>query len=581
MKRIISTKLENLNSVFGGGFDPLSNFSGLLNLKEQDPSRFNNILSEILKIHSGRPDFCKKIMEKLLTNFHKILIDQEIPDSIKDMSVRYIPEAYNVLHDMSIYKENILMDKNGRPLFPEYESIASKLRLNLQRARKVSGITFTGRSLKLFSWTRALIERTQNPLVGYAISKIKNPNFKQSAIDQFRKLNDISNILVLHIACGDDIADNIQDAQMTKIFSKIPFMTEAEVESTRSDVQVYEHGIYIELFDYTQRVWSDAMAQLTDLLGRNPVTDSENEFKAIHQEVMGSLTYSCHMNEQPHDLSITRDSISKQLDPNIMIKCVRYLERLLVQKLAATHNFDLPIENDLIFLDELISISQKNAAASNAAATAPRELKEGDLSSVYPFEINRLYNEKLTNCRETTQDSGKRSPFVDNFEQFLVKKEYKNHFFLTYFEEVPRIFDLLSLLILRRNAMKQVFNTLLEARSIFDVPESDFHPASLGITTVDILEKSKNENLSQQGKTLKKLILHISLIDDFCDYASELTNVQSLLFNDWDTQITKMRQISRQLDDLILKEQSEVYVNSMELFLVMYLMFKRSFDGTI
>lgn len=514
--------------------------------------------------HSNEP-----IEHTLVSNVSNILMDVEIPVSIKLLSIRYLQDAKSVLVEMASHSQNLLLDSNNEPQFPKYEKIAQSLRKNLQRSGHIGGVTFTGRKLKLFSWTRTLIERTQNPLVGYILDNLSNDALREAAIRDFKKLNDISNLLVFHIACGDDVADNIQDSQLTQLFAQIPFMTTPELEANKKFIAEYHYGIYSDLFEFTHAIWKDSINQLSALLGESPFQGKhKDEFISIHQDVMGSLIYSYHMNEQPYDPDITLENISKMLDPNIMIKCVRHLEYLLVEKLGVEHDIPLPDSTDQRTLEKLISISQKNAAASNAAATAPRKLKEGDLSSTYPFEMNRLYNRLIQNDL-TSSSQGEGSPFVTEFESFLTQKGYRNHFFLTYFDEVPTKFDLLELLMLRRDVTKLLAYRLEDAKSQgINISDDNYLPQSLGQQAIPLLESSKNENLQLMVKLFKKQIRDISLIDDFYDYTSRITNVHAHFFKNWETQIAEMRDLTQTIGNQTLRVHSEHYVNAMELFLV-------------
>ena len=146
----------------------------------------------------------------------------------------------------------------------------------------------------------------------------------------------------------------------------------------------------------------DAVIQLENLFGKDYFhAQVKEKFLEIHREVMGSLTYSQYMNSRPHDRTITPQTISDKLDPNIMVKCVRYLEKSLVIQIAQSQDIALPEAPDITMVDEIIRKSQKNAADSNAAATWPRERRENDFSSPFPFAITAQYNQTLLASSKT------------------------------------------------------------------------------------------------------------------------------------------------------------------------------------
>lgn len=515
-----------------------------------------------------------KIFDVFTSNLLNVLKDKELPLSIKELLIDKMPQMADSLMRMySRPPQTLLVGRSGQRCFEEYEGVGKRLKNALVNAQHSAGITYSPRSIKLFAWVREALRDTANPLVGLLLEHPKIQDRKSDIHVSFEKLFDIVNLLVLQIACGDDIADNIKDKKLTKIFADIPFFTEEDRIKNRKIVQDYQHGIFLEYFDKAVEIWKEAIQQLKDLFGESYFESNvKNRFLELHSSVMGSLTYSQFMNSTPHDPSITQESISKNLDPNIMVECVRMLEGALVQKFVGEAEIGLPSESDLAIVQEIIKKSQKNAAYSNAAATAPREQKENDISSPVPFALNDLNNRRLAETGKT---------FVEQFNQFLAEEGYQNHFFSNYsVTPNPEGFDYVSLLMIRRVALSQGMQQLSDLKWHFEIPSSDYNVATFAIKAIELAEQSEDEAV-MKGFFLKRLKQHIELIDKFSDKLLIETDVQNSFFKQWEQEIQIMYQDVDRIENPELKKHAERYVDSWELFLCMYLLFKRAFDGTV
>ncbi len=520
----------------------------------------------------------EKILHIFTSNVLNVLQDVELPDSIKRLTVDKMPQMACILEKMFSNSSHLLLNSRRASSYPPYEAVSKELKTKLIEGKDPAGITFSARSLKLFGWTREEIEETANPLVGFLLQdpKIKGSNDLEAEVKgKLRTVFDISNLLVLQIACGDDIADNIQDEKLTTLFSEIPFQTSAQLVESRAAVDGHRRGIFRPYFDVAVSIWMDAVSQLENLFGKEYFdAHVKGEFLEIHREVMGSLTYSQYMNIRPHDPTITPQTISDNLDPNIMVRCVRYLEKSLVIQIAQSQDIALPEAPDITMVDEIIRKSQKNAAASNAAATWPRERKENDFSSPFPFAIKDQHNASLS-TKETT--------FAVEFETFLRDSGYHNHFFATYTDKTPsHKFDYLSLLVLRRSACRKIIVELDQLKDRgFTVPDSDYSVSSLATEALKGTQDSLDENIGVIRDFLDKLTRHVDLIDRFSDKLSIETGVQGQFFRSWEKEIETMKTDATRITNPLLKDQTVQYIQSWEVFLCMYLIFKRTLDGTI
>jgi hypothetical protein len=516
-----------------------------------------------------------KILGIFTSNILNLLQDNELPESIKHLVIQKMPESTKILEKM--YRRDprtLLQDMRGENTFGRYQEACQVLKQRLIKDKDPAGVTFSGRDLKLFAWCREELEATANPLIGVLFEDPKVAAHKGDIEPQFTALFDTLNRLIFQIGASDDVADNIQDEFLTRIFADIPFSDEAQLAVQKSEVAAYRGGIFSEYFEVTVAIWQDGVQQLERLFGHDYFqTEVNPKFLEICQKVATSLTYSQHMNQSPHDPAITQETISDKLAPNIMVECFRYLELALTQKIAREYDVELPGDADLEILNGIILRSEKNATASNTAATAPRELRESDLSSSFPFAMNDKYNRFLKE---------KGLAFATEFENFLTESGYKNHFFATYFDgSPPPGFDYLSLSLLRREALTQVVERLarMKLRGI-KVPDSDYSRDSLAVETLALAQDSVDENVGKGG-ILAKLKLHIALIDAFSEKLMIETGVQEEFFDGWLREIETMRQEAGTIQNPALREHTMGYVGSWETFLSMYLMFKRSFDGTI
>jgi hypothetical protein len=517
-----------------------------------------------------------KILGIFISNILNLLQDKELPERIKGLVLQKMPENTKILEKMYTRDPaTLLQNMSGENTFGRYQEACQVLKQRLIKDKDPSGVTFSGRDLKLFAWCREELEATANPLIRVLLEDPKAASHKGDIEPQFTALFDTLNRLIFHIGASDDIADNIQDEFLTRIFADIPFADDIQLASHKSEVAAYRNGIFSEYFEVTVAIWQDGVAQLERLFGQAYFhTEVNPKFLEICQKVATSLTYSQYMNQSPHDPAITQETISDKLAPNIMVECFRYLELKLTQKIAREYDVELPADADLAILDWVIRQSEKNAAFSNMAATAPRELRESDLSSSFPFAMNDKYNRFL-------EENG--LGFVTEFEKFLTESGDTGHFFASYFDDIRLLlpnFDYLNLLLLRREALTQVIERLdrMKRRGII-VPESDYSRDSLAVETLTFVQESVDDGLFMG--VLSKRKRHMDLIDRFSEKLMIETGVQEEFFDGWLREIETMRQEARNIQNPALREHTMGYVGSWETFLGMYLMFKRSFDGTI
>jgi hypothetical protein len=512
-------------------------------------------------------------------NLPKVLSDTELPFFIKELLIERVPNMADVLSTMAKRdRDSLLLDRDKKSFFPRYAAASRALKANLIMHKDPAGVTFSGRSIKLFSWCQAELKETTHPIVGFLMAKLEQPA-KAEAEKLFAHLADISNLLVLQITCGDDIADNIQDRNLVPFFVDIPLSDSIRAQNgarskaeSREFVSQHRDGIFLEYYDTAVALWDDAMSQLSDIFGAN-WESIKAEFLMLHAKVGRSLTYSILMNITPHDPDITLTTIMDNLAPNMMIECFRFLEKSLVRQISATCDISLP-EEDIIRCDSIVSQSQKSASLANSTATAAREMRENDISNPIPFELNNAYMFSL----KSGEDS-----FVANFESFLKKNKYNNHFFSHYYdtdlEEIPANFDCLSLLTLRKMALTQIVCNLTSLG--FEIPSTDFVLDTLADATLAKLADAPDGTTGVAKSVLAKYKRHILLIDKFFDKVLKDTEVETRLFDIWKTDIQTMTAAATEIQEPILQAFAKDYVTSWKDFLCMYLLFKRAFDGTI
>ena len=537
---------------------------------------YSNQLTEFRSHTDIHPKITSKIMEIFRNNVRHVLQDLELPRSIKALTIKKMPDMARILERMFLQNpKSILLDRKSQSSFPAYDQACKALKLELIKDKDQAGITFSGRSIKLFSWCQEELTETAHPLVGYLLQSPLQESAKDIMKDQFKTLFNISNLLILQIACGDDISDNIQDEKLTKLFAKIPFLDKVKLAEYRSQIAEHREGRFLKYFDIAVNIWQDAVKQLETVFGKEYFyTQVYPQFLENHRVVMQSLIYSQHMNSRPHDAHITQESISENLAPNMMVECFRFLEEALVKKLAAENQVTLPSLSDLSIVQSIIRQSQKSASAANAAATAHREFKENDLSSPFPFAMSNEHSKQLL-------EDGKL--FASVFENFIKENGYNNHFFATYLDRDPsKDFDYLSLLLLRKQAYKKIVIELDEVKKHgCTIPTSDYSISSLATSAIEQAKSSTDENLHLSGEFLSKLKLHVSLIDKFSESLMLETEVQPKFFKTWETEIQQMKEQASQIQNPAFREQTLKYVESWETFLCMYLIFKRALDGTI
>jgi len=516
-----------------------------------------------------------KILGIFTSNILNLLQDKELPARIKRLVIQKMPENTKILEKMYTRDPaTLLQNMSGENTFGRYQEACQVLKQRLIKDKDPSGVTFSGRDLKLFAWCREELEATANPLIRVLLEDPKVASHKGDIESQFTALFDALNRLIFHIGASDDIADTIQDEFLTRVFACIPFSKDTELGLHKSDVAAHRKGIFSEYFEVAVAIWQDGVKQLERLFGQEYFqTEVNPKFLEICKKVAESLTYSLHMNKLPHDPAITQERISDKLAPNIMVECFRYLELALTKQIASKYGVELPSDADLAVLDWVIRQSEKNATSSNTAATAPRELRESDLSSSFPFAMNDKYMSLLKE---------KGLGFVTEFEKFLEASGYQNHFFANYLDDpLPADFDYLSLLILRREALTRVIEQLHRTeRKGFEVPDSDCSRDSLAVEALSFVRNLADEQFCSGG-TLAKLKRHIELIDAFSEKLMIETGVQEEFFDGWLREIETMRQEAGNIQNPALRDHTIGYIGSWETFLSMSIISRRSFYGTV
>ena len=547
-----------------------------------------------------------KTMGIVRLNGVSVLNDPELPDHIKELVIDRLPEITRDINGMlSRQPDRLLIARDGTGLYGPYTRVASKLRGNLIKLIEPSGVTFGPRSMKLFAWCREELEHTAHPLVGF----FKSQGHGEILAKPLSDLWDVCNLLILQIACGDDVADTIQNEITTSCFARIPFATPEERTADRATLEHYFDGIFLPMFDQGIQLWDESVAQLEQIFTK-PYFDQTVKPRVLelYGPIMDSLTYSAHLNTQPHDTEISIETIQRTLAPNMMVEFFRFLEQALVEKIATETGWTLPSETDVDVASVIVSASQRLASMANAAATAPRERRENDLSSPVPFAMSQTFTamvpreaaswaERLkavhnpseiestrTETLITTLTNHEQPPmFSDIFEAFLRCHGYFNHFYGHYADDpTPASFDYLSLLGLRKSAVLNALCGLKELKKQWVViNDSDYHIDTLGQSALKLTEVSPDETIARARQSLSKSITHIHLIDAFSDYISQTTQSHIALFTEWRDAISQIQTRAESIKDPEFRIATHRYIASWENFLCMYLIFKRANDGTI
>ena len=527
----------------------------------------NLLCSELFQELSSQ----KKVLGVLLSNFTEILRDKELPVFIRETAVKRIPHMAVLIDQMlNVSRQDVFM-ADGETWFENYSTASGALKKALISARLSSGITFSGRSLNLFKWCRIELPATAHPLVGYLLEKAPL-DIRENIAQSFSHLSGIMNQMILQITCGDDIADNIQDQQLTAVFANIPFLDRVTRAKDLKMVSSYRKGMFEPYYKVTLEIWDDILSRLENLFGKSEWEMLSPTFLDLYKRVMNSLVFSEFMNRSPHDDRITLDSISENLAPNMMVQCFRFLEEALVRKLS--EGILLLPEEDIACFNRIIPKSQKSASGSNAAATASRELRENDISNPVPFVLNTVFTAFL-------QEQG--ISFLDRFNTFLLEQKYENHFFQSYSDHMPQDADCLYLLLLRRHVFRQIAVDLgnLEAEGVVEVPDTDYSLATLAQDTIRIIQNSDNESLQISMKLLTRYTGHVRLIDTFFDQILSEMQAQNILFESWEHNIRTMHTDLTDIEDTVFSKYAKQYVDSWQDFLCMYLLFKRTNNGTV
>lgn len=280
------------------------------------------------------------------------------------------------------------------------------LKEQLTRQKHPKADNFNIRQENLFKWCHVVISQ----LVYEPLNALfdKNESMTQK-LDQMSLLGTKIAIFDTRI---DDIADNIQDKELTEYFTQIPNQF-ADLERIKEILTTYSDGSFLDFFNQTKELWVEILASFNEITASN---SHQIVFFEHIQELMDVMIYSVEINtdKQLEDFN----TMLTKLAPNMMVKILYDIQFMLLE-----NNADKPISDFITSIKtellDLFRMMEKSFHIANCFATYTREIEEEDVTNSI-FKLAEIHSEADFKCWEARK-SGSFQDYIKD--KYLEKEE--------------------------------------------------------------------------------------------------------------------------------------------------------------
>lgn len=240
---------------------------GFYQKKSQMPADFGLTFSNTSP--AAKDSILKTITKVLNINIPALLTDSEISPATLQSCVNRLDTIIKLLANMAqvSMRTDFLKGRDGEDFIKKYVEISATLKGVMVDYNPTgpSALAWNVRKPKLWHWCRTMLEHTENPLC--ALVKKENTEFTM----KLAKLHDVNTQLIMEIAFGDDVADNLRDKTVTDAILNIPFASKKEREDDLRKILKHRRiggtGAFTQYYQQAVKVWDDALLQLSDIFG--------------------------------------------------------------------------------------------------------------------------------------------------------------------------------------------------------------------------------------------------------------------------------------------------------------------------
>lgn len=371
------------------------------------------------------------------------------------------------------------------------------LKLGLQANSHPKHSLFNVRSGSLFKWCYTAISE----LVFEPFKQL----FQQHDTENIHfSLSKIGTKIAIFNTYLDDIADNIQDVELTVHFCKIPTANVEELQVIRDQLATYEKGIFLDFFNTAYSLWEDIHRELKTLLRIESLEESPiyPQFQAHILELMNVMMYSVSLNNMLHSGKLKSlpnfNEMEFELAPNMMVKILFDIQRMAL----VSHAQDLP-ENCHEPFNKMTDFLEKAFHHSNSFATYKREIHERDITNSM-FKLAEIKLESDFNFWKVTHCSDTLTTFIES--TLLNEKKFSvpiTSFLDLFINDPPEDFLLKEIVLSKLTESKQVISAYFAHwRSINDQIEL------LSQEIRDSIQQSNIRNKEELINSFQKFRIH-------------------------------------------------------------------------
>ncbi len=455
-------------------------------------------------------------------------------------------------------------------IFEQNTQDYTHLKKTLVEQNFAKAATFNIRSEKVFKWCSAVIPY----IVHGPLSAIWQHPEKEVKLNLLKKA---STKLAVFDTKIDDIADNIQDLQLTEWFCHICTSDDKAIEKLRLKIRKYQNGIYLDFFNSTVLLWRDIQNDLKTLFEVKDLKKTgvfDQRFKDHMGQLMDAMRYSVRMNDKkkiPSDFLTMEDKLSS----NMMVQLLFDFQIELLKKsdmLPKTTPFTSKFQ-------KMTKTIEKMFHHANSYATFEREMMEMDSTNPL-FKLADDIFIALYRAWEQTNPGQTFSQYIQI--HFEVSKSIDADSFIDLI--VPR--DRQQQFLIMKEVEDWYFEKGLITESVI-LKSGNYLDAQAQLLTISESIKFKEKKTPKIEANLKKIQefsdqnhIRIQLVNDMImkkDVMGEYFLHWMQLYRELDDVIKELQSMLSKADPttpMLEKALGQYQINSM-LFLINYLVYSR------
>lgn len=376
---------------------------------------------------------------------------------------------------------------------------------------------FNIRQENLFKWCHVVISQ----LVYGPLNALFDIN--EAMTEKLNRMSLLGTKIAIFDTRIDDIADNIQDKDLTSYFIQIPNQ-DATIESIQDILRTYSKGSFLAFFEETKELWTEILSSFNDLTESN---SHQHVFFEHVQELMDVMIYSVEINidKKLEDF----DTMLTKLAPNMMVKILYDIQFMLLQNHADAPiaNFIKSIKDELL---DLFRMMERSFHIANCFATYKREIEEEDLTNSI-FKLAETHANADFDCWRVRKNGAYQ--YKVSFQDFIIDQ---------YLEK------------------NESFSSTVSIKCFIDLFCND--------------SNQNDHDTKLKHKVLNLLVSKISIMDDYFDTWHDLHLLISSKIENIQHKTNQSPYLSPETKTLIV-DRFELFKSNNELFLALYCIFSK------